>query len=279
MFVRFLLAGVLAVASGALFRLHLTSGAPPLRMAATILLVATGLLLASALERWQIQQALAELERRLGTSQEVVCLALPRALARRYRWERGYLAIGSGGVMLLAAVGVSDAAWSRLAKPALRAYAASLRQAIRELKARVLPQRPARQDLLAVPLSGAHVSPGTFAKDGEGRSPELEAEGRADPGGKAASVPVFGMLVLLRRRVVPAERDLLRLQGVGLANPIHFPRALHIVARASVPGSPALPPAWQHAVRDAARQAWNARELAGPDGLPRAGEPAPASKG
>lgn len=243
---RLVLAGLLALASGAVFRLHLSTGAPLFRMLATILLVATGLLLASAVERWQVRQALAELEQRLAFGADVTCLALPRSLARKFRWERGYLAVGPGGVMVLAAVGLSDAAWSVFARPALRAHAASLRRAVRELKAQVLPRRPA---------------------------------GLPPSEGRAVSVPVFGMVVLLRRRVVPDERDMLRLQGVGLANPTHFPRALEVVARSSVPGSMPLEPAWQHAVRDAARQVWNARELAAPAGLPPASKPAPASKG
>ena len=283
---RLVLAGLLALASGAVFRLHLNTGAPLFRMLATILLVATGLLLASAVERWQIRQALAELEHRLATGAEVTCLALPRSLARRYRWERGYLAVGPGGVMLLAAVGLSDAAWSVFARSALRGHAASLRRAVRELKARVLPRWPAGQPLPEGTEAGAGpagraaaTAPANGGKAGARERPPEGPQGQLASGGRAVSVPAFGMVVLLRRRVLPVERDMLRLQGVGLANPTHFPRALEVVAQSSVPGLVPLPPAWQRAVRDAAQQVWNARELAAPAGVPPAGKPAPASKG
>lgn len=302
---RLLLAGLAALASGAAFRWHVSTGLPALRMLATILLVASGLLLAWAMERWQIAEALAELERRLAARPDVTCLALPRVLARRYRWERGYLAVGPGGVMLLAAVGLSNTAWTGLARPKLRAHASSLRQAVRELKARVLSSSrpheqappPSSSAGLASPAgegpSAALVgtAPGTglagpgshvpLAATGLGSSPEPHTANpaAASAEGVSRSVPVFGMLVLLRRRVLPAEREMVRLQGVGLANPVHFPRQLEVIARVSLPGWQPLSSAWQHAVREAARQAWKAQELAAPAGLPAAGQPAPASKG
>ena len=232
---RLLLAGLCALASGGLFRLYVSGGTPLLRMLATIGLVLTGWLLASALERWQVGLALTELERRLASQPGVRCLALPPAAARRQRWEAAYLAIGPGGAMLVAAVGISNATWGRLARRLLAAHAAALRRRVRELKG-------------LLPASGSSGPVGGGPRVGA-------ASG-------SRSVPVYGMLVLLRRRILREERDQLRLQGVGVAHPDHFPKVLGPVVQPAVPGLDPLPASWQQALQDAVRPVWRLRELA-----------------
>ena len=195
-------AAAAALASGAAFRLHVDQGVPALRMLATILLVATGLLLTSALERWQVAAALWELERRLGQAAGVRWLVLPKSRARRARMERLYVGVGPAGLLLVGACSLSEAAWPALARTQLAGRARALGHELREL----------RQALAA--REGAAAGPGAASGSPPGS------------GGQLPAPASYGMIVLLRRRLRPEERELVRSHHVGLAAVEQLPRAV-----------------------------------------------------
>lgn len=208
MLLRLAAAAAAALASGAAFRLHVDQGVPALRMLATILLVVTGLLLTSALERWQVAAGLSELERRLGQAVGVRWLVLPKSRARRARMERLYVGIGPAGLLMVGACSLSEAAWPALARSHLAARARALGHELRHL----------RQALAA--RAGMAAGAGAAAAAGAGGVPSEGA------GGQLPVPASYGMIVLLRRRLRPAERELVRSHHVGLAAVEQLPRAV-----------------------------------------------------
>ncbi|HEY8498058.1 MAG TPA: hypothetical protein VIK90_02295 [Limnochordales bacterium] len=215
-----------ALASGALFRAAVLTGVPGYRMAATLLLVATGWGLASAAEAYQSVRALEELERHLaGLAGRLAVLRMPDRWSRRRGWASGYVLVGPGGVMVAAALALSDSARPSGARRRLQAAAGALREAVREVKAALAqPLRPA---------SG-------------GGSPGAPAD--------APRVPGFGMIFLLRRRVYPGERQRMRILGVGLANAEHVPQVLAPLLQPGPGGAaPLAGPRWEELSRGLAR--------------------------
>ncbi len=209
-----------ALVSGAAFRATVATGVPAYRMAATLLLVLTGWALASAAEAYQIRRALEELEQRLTqAANQLAVLRLPSAWSRRRGWARGYLLVGPGGVMVAAALSVAEATRRGGALRRLQHAAAGLREAVRHIKAQVQrsEQQAARQ---AAPL---------------------------DPdAGAAPRVPGYGLVVLLRRRVHPDERQRMRILGVGLANVEHVPEVLRpLLQPPAEAGRPLAEPQWR----------------------------------
>lgn len=191
-------AALAALVSGAAFRAAFLTGLGPYRMAGTILLVLSAWALASAIEAYQIARAVEALESRLATlGGQVAVLQLPRSWARRYRWVKGYLLVGPGGIMVAAALGLSNAARRGSALRRMDRAAASLKESVRRLKA------------LAAPAAG-------------------DGEAGAALGAPAAvsAVAGYGLMVLLRRKVHPVERHRMRLLGVGVANVEHIPEVL-----------------------------------------------------
>ncbi|MEW6044870.1 MAG: hypothetical protein AB1609_00070 [Bacillota bacterium] len=196
-----------ALASGAAFRAAAMTGIAGLRMAATILLAIGGWGLAAAAEAYQTRRAIGWLESRLaevaGTAAAV--LQLPGSWGRRYRWARGYLLVGEGGILVAAALGLSHFTRRPAAIRQLDGCAASLKEAVRRIKETAAPAGP----------SGPAAGAGAGA--GRGSPPPVSA------------VPGYGLVILLRRRVNPVERQRMRLLGVGLANPEHVPDVLRPV--------------------------------------------------
>lgn len=196
-------AALAALVSGAAFRAAFLTGLGPYRMAGTILLVLSAWALASAIEAYQIARAVEALESRLAAlGGQVAVLQLPRSWARRYRWVKGYLLVGPGGIMVAAALGLSNAARRGGALRRMDRAAASLKESVRRLKA------------LAAPATG----------DGEAGASAAGAA-RGAPAAVSA-VAGYGLMVLLRRKVHPVERHRMRLLGVGVANVEHIPEVL-----------------------------------------------------
>lgn len=229
---RLVLAGSCALLSGALFRVAASTGEGPFRMAATLLLVATGLLLASAAERWQLQEALTALEHAIAAlSPAVQVLALPAGTARRFGWERGYVLSGPGGVMVMAALPISQATWGALARRTLEARGTSIRRAVHELRRQLLAGWPVR-------------------------------EGEA---GRGPALRLYGVAVLLRRRAGRFEREILERSRVGACNVEHLGDVARVVETAAK-----LPPNGAErdsapavgSVAEAATRLWGARPLA-----------------
>ena len=195
-------AALAGLVSGAAFRAAFLTGLAPYRMAGTILLVLSAWALASAAEAYQIARAVEELEGRLAAlGGQAAVLQLPRSWARRYRWVRGYLLVGPGGIMVAAALGLSNAARRGGAVRRMDRAAASLKESVRRLKA------------LAGPAAGG----------------EPGVSGPGATGGANAAVSAvagYGLIVLLRRKVHPVERHRMRLLGVGVANVEHIPQVL-----------------------------------------------------
>lgn len=197
-------AALAALVSGAAFRAAVLTGLAHYRMAGTILLVLSAWALASAAEAHQIARGVEWLESRLASvGGQAAVLQLPPGWARRYRWVRGYLLVGPGGIMVAAALGVSNFTRRAGALRRMDRAAASLKEAVRRLKA------------LAAPVAGAEQA------QGEGCAGEASAA--------VSSVAGYGLIVLLRRRVNPVERHRMRLLGVGVANVEHIPEVLRTV--------------------------------------------------
>ena len=194
-------AALAALVSGAAFRAAVLTGHAPYRMAGTILLVFSAWALAAAAEAHQVARAVEGLESRLaGLSGQMAVFRLPRAWARRYRWVQGYLLVGPGGIMVAAALGIAHSARRAGALRRMDRAAATLKEAVRHLKA------------LAAPTGAGE--------------PSSEATGSTGAATVLSSVAGYGLIVLLRRKVHPVERHRMRLLGVGLANVEHVPDVL-----------------------------------------------------
>lgn len=233
--VRLVGAGCCALVSGGLFRAAASTGQGAFRMAATLLLVATGLLLASATERWQLQEALKALERALAAlPSAVTVLRLPAGAARRMGWEGGYVLAGPGGAMVLAALPISQAAWGTLARRTLKARAGSIRLAVQQLRRQA--------------LAGAGSPDG----GGNGRSPQ----------------PFYGVALLLRRRCGRAEREVLEGERIGAYNIEHLGAVAKVLEAAPVPAAEGIQshpaPRIAGSVARAAACLWGAGPLNGP---------------
>lgn len=220
-------AGVSALLSGSLFRAAVSTGQAPLRMAATLLLVAAGLWLAAAAERWQIREALRALERVIDRLPDgVEARRFGVRAARRYGWVQGYLLTGPAGVMVLAALGLSQATWAPLARRILEARGMSLRAAVRDLR---------------------------------GRVPALAR--RSSEVGGGPPVAVYAVAVLLRRRVTRAEREVLGRLHVGAYNVEELARAVDAVRSVPPTGAAALSGNVRAAVQEAAAKLWSVRPV------------------
>lgn len=178
------------------------TGVAPYRMAGTVLLVLSAWALASAAEAHQVARALEALEAKLAeTAGRAAVVRLPGAWARRHRWARGYVLVGPGGIMVAAALGIANSARTGGARRRMDAAAVSIKDVARQVRALASPEGPARP--AAAPA---------------GNPPGVPGVPRAVAG--------YGLIVLLRRRLHPADRQRMRLLGVGVANVEHLPQVL-----------------------------------------------------
>lgn len=125
----------MSLASGAALRVAAQTHEPGWRMLGTLLLVGTGLGLAGAAESYQLGEGLARLRGALSDLPGAIeVLALPRAWTPARGWSQGVVMVGHHGVMVAAAVSLSQATWRGVAMRRMQGYARSVRQAVRELQ-------------------------------------------------------------------------------------------------------------------------------------------------